>query len=69
MSKYKTAYMIQKEIDLLNEVIDLRIIKGLSYYGEARRHKLLRAQLERVSPHARSSWFQKSMKLASAFLF
>ncbi len=38
----KTA---QKELESLNELIDMKIIKGLSYRNEARRHKFLLSKI------------------------
>jgi hypothetical protein len=36
---------ILREIQSLNRRIDMKIIKGESYAGESRRHKMLRAKL------------------------
>lgn len=81
MSKFKKAIVIKKEIDKLNDKIDMKIIKGLSYREESRRHKFL------VRQHAvlyRSSWpsfgttsvrprkssfLTRSMRVVSTFLF
>jgi hypothetical protein len=35
----------QEEIENLNEVIDMKIIKGISYRNEARRHKFLLSKI------------------------
>jgi len=68
MSKYRLSKILQTEINKLNEVIDLKIIRGLSYTKESRRHKFLMKQLEglhrqeafrAVAP--RVSWFQRSL--------
>lgn len=50
MSKHQAIRTIRMEIDKLNQEIDLRIIKGVSYRREALRHKFLMAQLARLSP-------------------
>lgn len=68
MSKHQAKRIIREEIEKLNQEIDLRIIKGVSYRHEALRHKFLSAQLARLSPR-RSLWFMKSLKFASAFMF
>jgi len=41
MSGNRLIKNINNEIKSLNEIIDLKIIKGFSYAREARRHKLL----------------------------
>ena len=51
MSKHQTIKTIRSEISRLNQEIDLRIIRGVSYTREARRHKFLMMQLKRLSPH------------------
>ena len=68
MSKYKLSKIIQEEINRLNEQIDLKIIKGLSYKREAQRHKFLMSQLRQISRQTSykatppsSRWFMKSL--------
>lgn len=71
MSKQNLEKALRQEIEVLNDVIDQKIIKGLSYVREARRHKSLLssiASLRRVS-RAQSGWFSKSFGLVSTFLF
>lgn len=50
MSKHQTIKTIRREIDRLNQEIDLRIIKGVSYRREALRHRFLMSQLARLAP-------------------
>ncbi|OHA16567.1 MAG: hypothetical protein A3C79_01385 [Candidatus Taylorbacteria bacterium RIFCSPHIGHO2_02_FULL_45_28] len=50
MSKHQAIKTIRMEIDRINQEIDLRIIKGVSYRREALRHKFLMAQLDRLVP-------------------
>ena len=45
MSKNKLAHTIHKELIILNERIDTKIIQGRSYIKEASRHKALLRQL------------------------
>ena len=45
MSKHQLAYTIHKELILLNDRIDRKIIKGRSYGREASKHKILLRQL------------------------
>ena len=44
MSKIKLVHNLRREIKKLNSEIDLKIIKGLPYKAEARRHKFLVSQ-------------------------
>jgi len=66
MSKHQAIRAIREEIEKLNQEIDLRIIRGVSYARESRRHKALVAQLARLSPQR--SWFSRSFSLKSAFV-
>lgn len=50
MSKHQAIRTIRMEIDRINQEIDLRIIKGVSYRREALRHKFLMSQLARLAP-------------------
>ncbi len=58
--------MIRREMSALNKRIDEKIIKGLSYAYEAKRHKFLKTQLSRLTPQY--SWFDRSMGFVSTFL-
>lgn len=49
MSKYRLKRTIEKEIRDLNWRIDMKIVRGLSNKNEARRHKLLLMQMNRLS--------------------
>jgi len=66
MSKHQAVRAIRAEIELLNQDIDLRIIKGVPYRRQALRHKFLMGQLARLSPR-RTSFFQK-VGLVSLFV-
>ncbi|MES2213440.1 MAG: hypothetical protein V4473_01195 [Patescibacteria group bacterium] len=68
MSKNTLEKTVRKEIEILNEQIDLKIIKGLSYAREARRHKFLVTQLSTLRPATRSGWFGRPLKLVSTFV-
>ncbi|MFA6520737.1 MAG: hypothetical protein WCT44_04000 [Candidatus Paceibacterota bacterium] len=82
MSRTRLIQEIEKEIERLNNKIDLRIIKGLSYYKEARRHKFLRTQLSNLTREevpasavskarfvVKRNWFDKAGSLVTMFLF
>jgi len=68
MSKNQIIRSLRKEIRRLNLIIDVKIIKGQSYYNESRRHKLLMAQLDRLAPQGHG-WFSRSMSYISMFMF
>lgn len=60
---------IQQEIDALNWKIDVKIIKGLPYRTESRRHKFLVSQLKALS-RARQSygWLSRTANVMASFV-
>jgi len=64
MSKFKIISLLSSELAKLNQEIDLKIIKGLSYEKEARRHRTLLSQLKRLQ---RESFWSKSLQYLSLF--
>jgi hypothetical protein len=48
MSQQKLLHTIASELKQINEDIDIRVIKGLTYKREARRHRLLLNMLQDV---------------------
>ena len=64
---------IRTELEALNRRIDQKILRGLSYANEARRHKFLLARLydlnRQISNVAQRNWFSRSFGLVSTFLF
>ncbi len=57
--------MLEREIQRINQRIDLKILAGENYAKEARDHKLL---LRKVRYHTKSSFFRKLFPtLAAAF--
>jgi hypothetical protein len=67
MSKQQAIRVIRSEIARLNQQIDLKIIRGVSYRREALRHKSLMSQLARLEP--RRSIFARSLQFVSMFMF
>lgn len=65
MSKQAFEKEIRKELDRLNRRIDEKIIRGLSYAAEARRHKQLIARLR----PARTGFFSRSLSFISTLMF
>lgn len=68
MSKNQTIKVIKMELEKINQEIDLKIIKGVSYVRESRRHRFLMSQLRRLSPSP-MTWFGKSFRLISTSMF
>lgn len=68
MSKHRTVKILRAELERVNQEIDMRIIRGVSYAREARRHKFLLSQLRRLAPR-QFTWFGRSMSFVSAFMF
>lgn len=64
MSKNQMKYAIECEIRKLNEVIDMKIVRGQSYRHEARRHKMLVAQVKRMKGQ---QWFANSFGFMHLF--
>jgi hypothetical protein len=48
MSKYQLSKMVRRELQVLNEMIDLKIVRGLPYKKEASRHKFLLRRLSAI---------------------
>jgi len=66
MSKYRLSKIVQAEINKLNQIIDLKIIRGESYKKESRRHKFLVSQLNGLNRQSsfraappRAHWFTR----------
>jgi len=60
MSKQNLERVLMRELEVINDEIDKKIIRGLSYAKEARRHKFI---LNRLSDIRRAEtgtgWFVK----------
>lgn len=63
MSKQNFEKSLKKELRVLNEIIDMKIVRGLSYANEAKRHKFILSSLANVKK-TKSSWFLSSLSLA-----
>ncbi len=48
MSKNQMVHIVSRELSNLNRQIDEKIVRGVSYDRDARRHKILLAQLAGV---------------------
>ena len=67
MSKHQLVRSLRSEIKKLNRIIDRKIMLGLPYSDDSRRHKFLVLQLKRLTP-ARIGWFSRSMSFVSIFM-
>jgi hypothetical protein len=67
MSKPHLEKLLKSELGALNDVIDQKIIRGLSYTREARRHKFITARIISLKKQTRS-WFGK-MVLSPAYYY
>lgn len=67
MNKKETIKSIQKEIDCINKRIDEKIVRGLPYKTEARRHKILLSQLSKSTNNAEIGIFSKLEFLSAIF--
>ena len=58
MSKEKLVKTISREIAEINETIDMKVIRGVPYKREAKRHKLLVSMLSDIGrrAQAQSRW-------------
>ena len=56
MSQTQYLKMLEREIQRINQKIDLKILAGQSYAKEARDHKLL---LRKVRYHSKSNLFRR----------
>ncbi len=68
MSKIKLVRNLKEEIKKLNNDIDLKIIKGLPYKAEARRHKFLTSQFYGFYEARKTSWFHKTIHVFASFV-
>lgn len=68
MSKQNFEKALRDELEVLNETIDRKIIKGLAYADEARRHKKILSQILEIRRKTSRSggWFSK-LALTSFF--
>ena len=58
MDKNTTIKSLKTELDMLNVIIDKKILRGHSYVAESRRHKFVVSRLAQLQKSSRvsSSW-------------
>ena len=59
MSKQNLEKSLRKELQVLNDVIDKKIIRGLSYTKEAKRHRFIVNHLVQIK-RSQSNWMMRS---------
>lgn len=62
MSQKQYFRTIEREIQRINRIIDLKIVRGLDYSREARDHKLL---LKKIRFQNRQNFFKKFFSLTN----
>ena len=67
MSKHQIVKSLRSEIKKINYIIDQKIINGVPYWREARRHKFLISQMNRLNPPS-SGWLFRSMSFVTMFM-
>jgi len=65
MSIYARVRAVEREIDLINHQIDMKIIIGRSYQRDAQKHKVLRAELKELKKMRDNAWFSRMGRMAS----
>jgi hypothetical protein len=70
MSKVVLEKNIKSELKRINDVIDMKIIRGLPYKREALRHRFLLYRLGDLHRLSRfhSNWLQRSVNVIATFL-
>lgn len=61
MQKKNIEKMLVRELAVLNEQIDEKIIRGVSYAREARRHKFIVSSLDNIR-RSRQSWIMRAIR-------
>lgn len=54
MSKQKYIKEMERELERINEIIDFKILHGMSYHEETRMHRKLLSQIGSSRRHKRS---------------
>ncbi len=68
MSKQTLIKTITNELEILNNEVDRKIIRGFSYKRESQRHKFLLSQLSTLNGSQTHNWLGKTMRLISTFI-
>ena len=61
---------IKEELHKINDIIDLKIVKGMPYKRESLRHRFLLSRLHEMHtlPKFSSSWFTRTINVVATFV-
>lgn len=65
MNRYQYKFAIEKEIKKLNQTIDSKILSGMRYRDDARRHKDLLRQIRKIDQ--KRSFFPRAFQFLTLF--
>ncbi len=70
MSKFILEKRIKSELAKINDIIDVKIVEGVSYRREALRHRFLLNRLSDLHRLSRfqSNWLQRTVNVVATFL-
>ena len=70
MSKITLEKTIRAELKQINDIIDVKILKGLSYKREALRHRFLLSRLYDMhrTPKFNSNWIKRTAHVLATFV-
>ncbi len=71
MSTNTRIKTIQSELERINQEIDMKILRGISYKKESKHHKFLLTHLSDLLKNKKSvgpRWFAKAAHVMSSFL-
>jgi len=63
MNKNNVEKALRRELKVVNEVIDARIIRGFSYVQESRRHRAILSQLSNLKRSGNLQWFSRAFSI------
>ncbi len=71
MSNIILEKKIREELKKLNDIIDIKIVKGMSYKRDALRHRFLLSRLSDMHrmPRFNSTWLRRSANVIATFVF
>ncbi len=65
MTREQYIHTLRYQLEQLNKEIDFKIIKGETYAGEAKKHKVL---LNQMRAHGAKNFFSKLSSLLASFV-
>ena len=66
MSIYARVRAVEREIDFINQQIDMKIIVGRPYQRDAVKHRMLVSELKELKKSRDNAWFSKMGRFAGA---